>query len=142
VLAAKITILNPDELRMAAGGDVEPATPLHESGEPIDVALEDFSRAGFRFAADLALGVGALVSVALGTVPARAAEVTRRDGRCHVCAFAKPLDDTEMAQALAGQAELLGGLAAALAARRAPKRAEARPAFAPFRRLLRRPRRD
>ena len=142
MLVAKLEILGDIDRRGAIRFDADsPSTLRTPEGGPIDVKVEDFSRTGFRFSADVDLPVGTLVSLGLSGAGSRAAKVVRRSGKSYGCAFMKALTEEEIAHAFRGQEQVLADLSAALAARFGSK-PPAKPVLPPLRRLIRRPTRE
>ncbi|NYT42750.1 PilZ domain-containing protein [Sphingomonas sp. R-74633] len=143
MLVAKLEILGDIDRRGAIRFDADsPSTVRAPDGAPIDVQVEDFSRTGFRFASDLDLPVGTLVSLGLSGAGSRAAKVVRRNGSTYGCAFMKALTEEEIAHAFKGQEHILADLSAALAARFGTGKPGPKPTIPPLRRLIRRPTRE
>ena len=118
MLIAKLEILGDIDRRGAIRFDADsPSTLRAPDGAPLDVVVEDFSRTGFRFTADVDLPIGTLVSLGLSGAGARAARVMRRSDNSYGCAFMKALTDEEIGRAFKGQEAILAELSSALEAR-------------------------
>ncbi|QIG79260.1 PilZ domain-containing protein [Stakelama tenebrarum] len=115
MLVGKVEILGNVDRRGAIRFDVGAASTLRAGdGRPLEVIVEDFSRTGFRFLADLSLPVDTLVSLGLSGAGARLACIVWRDGRAHGCMFLEPLTQEEITRAFRGQDEIVADLAASL----------------------------
>ncbi|MET0310107.1 MAG: PilZ domain-containing protein [Sphingomonas sp.] len=115
MLVARLEVMGEIDARGAIRFRVDSATTLRGmDGKPFDVTVENFSRTGFLFVADVDLPVGTLVSVGLSGAGVREAKVVRRDGERHGCEFLMPLPQRELAHAFKGQAEVLAELEALL----------------------------
>lgn len=118
MLIAKLEILGDIDRRGAIRFDADsPSTLRSPDGEPIDVAVDDFSRTGFRFTADVDLPIGTLVSLGLSGAGSRAARIMRKRDHSYGCAFMKALTDEEIGRAFKGQEAILAELSSALEAR-------------------------
>lgn len=113
--AAKLDVLGDIDRRGAIRFDIgSPSTLRLPGGAPIDVDVDNFSRTGFRFRADIDLPVGTLVSLGLSGAGARAARVIRRRDDAYGCMFLTPVSHDALAQAFPAEDEVLVDLSAAL----------------------------
>ncbi|RYE00735.1 MAG: PilZ domain-containing protein [Sphingomonadales bacterium] len=118
MLVTKLEILGDIDRRGAIRFDADsPSTLRVPDGKPIDVIVEDFSRTGFRFVADVDLPIGTLVSLGLSGAGSRAARVMRRRGNSYGCAFMEALSTEDVARAFKGQESVLADLSQRLDAR-------------------------
>jgi hypothetical protein len=117
MLNAKLEILGDIDRRGAIRFDADsPSTLRAPDGVPVDVIVDDFSRSGFRFTADVELPIGTLVSLGLSGAGSRAARIVRRRENSYGCAFMKPLTDEDIGEAFRGQEAILAELSSALEA--------------------------
>ncbi|WP_264938358.1 PilZ domain-containing protein [Sphingomonas caeni] len=118
MLVAKLEILGDIDRRGAIRLDADsPSTLRAPDGQPIDVIVDDFSRTGFHFTANVDLPIGTLVSLGLSGAGSRAAQVMRRRDNGYGCAFMKALSDEEIGRAFKGQEAILAEISSALEAR-------------------------
>ena len=118
MLVTKLEILGDIDRRGAIRFDADsPSTLRVPDGKPIDVTVEDFSRTGFRFIADVDLPLGTLVSLGLSGAGSRAARILRRRGNSYGCAFMAALNAEDIARAFKGQENVLADLSVRLDAR-------------------------
>lgn len=118
MLVAKLEILGDIDRRGAIRFDSDsPSTLRVSDGEPVDVVVDDFSRTGFHFTANVDLPIGTLVSLGLSGAGSRAAQIMRRRNNGYGCAFMKALTDEEIGRAFKGQEAILAEISSALEAR-------------------------
>lgn len=118
MLVAKLEILGDIDRRGAIRFDSDsPSTLRVPDGEPVDVVVDDFSRTGFHFTANVDLPIGTLVSLGLSGAGSRAAQIMRRRNNGYGCAFMKALTDEEIGRAFKGQEAILAEISSALEAR-------------------------
>ncbi|MES2989081.1 MAG: PilZ domain-containing protein [Pseudomonadota bacterium] len=139
MLVANLEILGDIDRRGAIRFDADsPSTLRVPDGKPIDVTVEDFSRTGFRFASEIDLPLGTLVSLGLSGAGSRAAQIMRRRGNSYGCAFMAPLSSEDITRAFKGQESVLADLSARLdQSFRAADEEKSRRARRPLARLLR-----
>jgi len=137
MLVTKLEILGDIDRRGAIRFDADsPSTLRAPDGKPIDVTVEDFSRTGFRFVADIDLPIGTLVSLGLSGAGSRVARILRRQGNSYGCAFMAALSPEDIERAFKGQENVLAELSARLDARFRLAE-DGRTGGGPVRRLLR-----
>lgn len=118
MLVAKLEILGDIDRRGSIRFDADsPSTLRAPDGEPFDVIVDDFSRSGFHFTANIDLPIGTLVSLGLSGAGSRAARILRRRNNGYGCAFMKPLTDEDINRAFKGQEAILAELSSAIEAR-------------------------
>ena len=118
MLVAKLEILGDIDRRGSIRFDSDsPSTLRVSDGEPVDVVVDDFSRTGFHFTANVDLPIGTLVSLGLSGAGSRAAQIMRRRNNGYGCAFMKALTDEEIGRAFKGQEAILAEISSALEAR-------------------------
>lgn len=115
MLVARLEVLGEIDERGAVRFTVDSASTVRGmNGEPVNVIVENFSRTGFLFVADVDFPAGTLVSIGLSGAGVREAKVVRREGREHGCEFLMPLPRRELDRAFKGQDLVLADLEAAL----------------------------
>jgi len=139
VLVARLEVLGEVDERGAIRFTVDSKTTLRGlDGRPVDVVVDNFSRTGFLFVADVEFPAGTLVSVGLSGAGAREAKVVWRDGNRHGCEFLVPLPRSKMERAFRGQQDLVAAIEAKLVRRMSdagfPAEPETDPDAAPQRR--------
>lgn len=113
MLVARLEVLGEVDERGAVRFTVGSLTTLRGmDGTPIDVVVDNFSRTGFMFIADVEFPAGTLVSVGLSGAGAREAKVVWRDGDKHGCEFLMPLPRSKIERAFNGQRDLVAALEA------------------------------
>lgn len=90
-------------------------------GKPFDAQVENFSRTGFLFSADVDLPLGTLIWIGLSGAGAREAKVIRRDGPRHGCEFLMPLSQRDMQHAFRSQEDIIADLEELLRRARLPR---------------------
>lgn len=115
MLVARLEVLGEIDARGAVRFDVGSGTTLRGAdGTPIDVLIDNFSRTGFLFIADVEFPAGTLFAIGLSGAGSREAQVVWREGNRHGCEFLVPLPQSKMAKAFKGQAQVVADLEAAL----------------------------
>jgi hypothetical protein len=115
VLVARLEVLGEVDERGAIRFSVDSTTTIRGlDGKPFDVVVDNFSRTGFLFIADVEFPTGTLVSVGLSGAGAREAQVVWRDGNRHGCEFLVPLPRSKMERAFRGQQDLVAAIEAKL----------------------------
>ncbi|HSI16387.1 MAG TPA: PilZ domain-containing protein [Sphingomonas sp.] len=115
---AKLEVLGDIDRRGAVRFDTDSSSTLRmPDGAPFDVIVDDFSRSGFHFTANIDLPIGTLVSLGLSGAGSRAARIMRRRDNGYGCAFMKALTDEEIGRAFRGQEAVLAEISSALEAR-------------------------
>lgn len=118
MLVAKLQILGDIDRRGSIRLDVDsPSTLRAPDGQPLDVVVDDFSRTGFHFTANVDLPIGTLVSLGLAGAGSRAAKIMRRRDNGYGCAFMKSLSHDDIDRAFRGQEAILAEISTALEAR-------------------------
>lgn len=113
MLVARLEVLGEVDERGAVRFTVGSRTTLRGmDGRPIDVVVDNFSRTGFMFIAQVEFPPGTLVSVGLSGAGAREAKVVWRDGDRHGCEFLVPLPRSKMERAFRGQRDVVAELEA------------------------------
>jgi hypothetical protein len=136
LLVARIEVLGEVDARGAVRFTVDSESTVRGmNGEPVDVAVENFSRTGFLFSGDADLPLGTLLSVGLSGAGTREASVVWRDGARHGCVFLVPIAQRDIEKAFRGQQHVLADLEAALGQRsEAPVPPQPEPPLPPPRR--------
>ena len=115
MLVARLEVLGEIDERGSVRFTVDADTTLRGmDGEPFDVVVENFSRTGFLFVADVEFPIGTLVMIGLSGARAREAKVIRRDGQTYGCEFLVPLPRRELEHAFRGQDAVVADLQAAI----------------------------
>lgn len=115
LLVARLEVLGEVDERGAVRFTVDcESTVRGMNGEPIDVAVDNFSRTGFLFTGNADLPVGTLFSIGLAGAGAREAKVVRRDGDAHGCEFLVPIPQRDMANAFRSREDVVAEIEAAL----------------------------
>lgn len=115
VLVARLEVWGSMDARGAVRFLVHRETTVRGmDGRPFDAMVENFSRTGFLFVADVALPVGTLIWIGLSGAGAREARVVWREQDRHGCEFLMPLGRRDLQRAFRGQDAVLAELEARL----------------------------
>lgn len=115
VLVARLEVWGSMDARGAVRFLVQSETTVRGmDGRPFDAVVENFSRTGFMFQAEVALAPGTLIWIGLSGAGAREAKVVWQDGPRHGCEFLMPLGRRDLQHAFRSRDAIVEDLEARL----------------------------
>jgi PilZ domain len=123
LLVARLEVWGSMDARGAVRFLVDRGTTMRGlDGKPFEAVVENFSRTGFLFKADVELPPGTLLWIGLSGAGAREAKIVWREGTRHGCEFLMPLSQRDLRHAFRSQDEIVADLEAMLQRARAGRR--------------------
>ncbi len=115
VLVARLEVWGSMDARGAVRFLVNRETTVRGmDGRPFDAVVENFSRTGFLFKADVELPEGTLIWIGMSGAGAREARVVWREGQRHGCEFLMPLGQRDLQHAFRSRERMVEDLEARL----------------------------
>ena len=115
VLVARLEVWGSMDARGAVRFLVQSETTVRGmDGRPFDAVVENFSRTGFLFTAEVELAPGTLIWIGLSGAGAREAKVVWQEGARHGCEFLMPLGRRDLQHAFRSRDAIVEDLEARL----------------------------